>query len=993
MLSAGMCLLLTASPTWGSARFSPGVGPEIAPGFAPQNVRSYRCLNILVRFSDSAAEQPYGPDRIERLFGDRFPGLGDYFRSMSYGRANLDGTRTVGWLNLGRPRAAYMRDERQGQFDTAKLIKESIERLPGDVNVRDFFCVNVFTNKSDEIDGAYFRTIEVELDGKPVPIKSTLIDPDVVSHDVLVHELGHAMGMDHCSGAYDETYDSQWDPMSGGRFKDAKLADFGEVAVGLNAFHRYQMEWLAPDRIVNVLPGERKTIRLARLTDPTTNEPVMARIFRPGQGSRWLTVEARLPHVYEVVGGKGLPAYGAIIHDVNLYRAARDPENPGARRPDRRSQVIDPDRNGNPNDAGAVFTAGESHTDAEDNLQISVQKVEPDGITIEVSVPTGLAPCGVVSNTSDKGAGSLREAIVFAATVPGWKVQFSATVPTVIPLLTPLPELARPGLTLEGPVDASGRPLITLDAGEMQTADPLGMPVGDEAVGLAITGPNVRVANLAVTRSPADGVLIRGSDARDIQLENVVMTAAKASGVVITDGAQQVRLLNCQSSGNGAFGVLARQVTGVTVRGGVYGLSADGTTRMKNGSAGMLVRFARDVTVEDATFSGNEHGGCTVTNSERVRVTNCRVGTTPDGSQKAGNGLSGLWFEDSCDVLAEGNRVAANGNSGIVVIGTKTADVVIRGGTVGLLANGTIAPSNDAGIAMQEASGVRVEGVQIGSAIRQGIDLIRACQQITIIGCRFGDVGTATSPPSVRQNGVVVREGCSAIRVEGCQFFGCERYGVNVAGPQTTQVQVLGCEFGAAPDAGKPTLARGVLLQAGASQCVIGRAEAPNRFWPKYGGVVVSDLESVGNCIRYNTFHEGVPIDLVQAGTLANPNDALDADTGPNELMNFPTIASAVVEAETVTVEGAIVGPPTTAVTVDLYGAERAVSYQTGPATQWLASIDVMTDSEGKAVWQWKGSIPATTSHVCATVTHATTRSTSEFGPSAPVVRRVYSRS
>jgi hypothetical protein len=236
----------------------------------------------------------------------------------------------------------------------------------------------------------------------------------------------------------------------------------------------------------------------------------------------------------------------------------------------------------------------------------------------------------------------------------------------------------------------------------------------------------------------------------------------------------------------------------------------------------------------------------------------------------------------------------------------------------------------------------------------------------------------------------VIREGCETVRIENCAFFGCERYGVNVSGPQTSGVQVTGCDFGAAVGAGKPILARGVLLQGGASRCVIGTREAPNRFWPKFGGVVVSDLESAGNQIRFNQYFEGIPIDLVQVGALANPNDPLDADTGPNELMNFPMVVSAIVEGESATIDGAIAGPATTGVTVDVYAAERATSYQTGPATFWLGSTDITTNGQGHAVWQWRGAIPSGMTHVCATLTHATSLDTSEFGPSVALVRRVY---
>lgn len=59
-------------------------------------------VTVLCKFAGSH-DEPFVSAYFDALLGDTAPGLGDYFREVSYGQISLQGSRTVGWYPLPRP--------------------------------------------------------------------------------------------------------------------------------------------------------------------------------------------------------------------------------------------------------------------------------------------------------------------------------------------------------------------------------------------------------------------------------------------------------------------------------------------------------------------------------------------------------------------------------------------------------------------------------------------------------------------------------------------------------------------------------------------------------------------------------------------------------------------------------------------------------------------------------------------------------------------------
>jgi hypothetical protein len=122
-----------------------------------------------------------------------------------------------------------------------------------------------------------------------------------------------------------------------------------------------------------------------------------------------------------------------------------------------------------------------------------------------------------------------------------------------------------------------------------------------------------------------------------------------------------------------------------------------------------------------------------------------------------------------------------------------------------------------------------------------------------------------------------------------------------------------------------------------------------------------------------------IPIDL--GGNGPTPNDpAPDADTGPNNLQNFPVLTSAALGVTQYTVNGSLTSAPLTTYRIELFSGPASFP---NPRT-FLGSFDVSTDASGVVAFTHNGTTrPAAGEVVMATATNLTTGDTSEV--SAPV--------
>src|SRR5262249_7185447 len=111
--------------------------------------------------------------------------------------------------------------------------------------------------------------------------------------------------------------------------------------------------------------------------------------------------------------------------------------------------------------------------------------------------------------------------------------------------------------------------------------------------------------------------------------------------------------------------------------------------------------------------------------------------------------------------------------------------------------------------------------------------------------------------------------------------------GVNIVGSRASGNLLQGNQIGtSASGTAPPGNGTRVLIQS-ASNTVAGNTIAFN------GGAGVAVTGSTGNGIRGNGIrgNGGLGIDLGNDGV--TPNDATDADTGPNNLQNFPSLGGA----------------------------------------------------------------------------------------------------
>ena len=129
--------------------------------------------------------------------------------------------------------------------------------------------------------------------------------------------------------------------------------------------------------------------------------------------------------------------------------------------------------------------------------------------------------------------------------------------------------------------------------------------------------------------------------------------------------------------------------------------------------------------------------------------------------------------------------------------------------------------------------------------------------------------------------------------------------------------------------------------------------------------------------ITQNTSTDPFPIDLNGDGP--TPNDpAPDADSGANNLQNFPVITSAVVMNNDLQVSGSLVSGPSTQYRIEVF-ANGA----------FFGSLNVTTDASGNAAFTQNvpgGPLPPAGATITATATNTTTLDTSEVSAAANVV-------
>jgi M6 family metalloprotease-like protein len=345
-------------------------GPMMSVSYGnQQGTRSY--VTLLCRFPDKAAADPHPASVYEQWMGPAYPGLEHYWRESSEDRVDVT-TRVVGPFVLPRASTEYLNSS--GTANLGMLIQDCTGAADAAVDFTPYAGINMQFNSALD-NASWGGSWNLTIDGQTRRFGATWM-ANWATQSTYAHETGHSLGLPHSSGPYSATYDSRWDVMSGGGSNDAGT----RVAPHTIAFHKDLLGWIpAARKYVLSQPGTA-TLNLVRDAVPTASGYQMVQIAVGTGGSGFYTVEARRYAGYDAQGR--IPGEAVVIHRVNL-----NDETP--------AKVVDPDNNGNPNDAGAMWVPGETFLDLQNGVRVSVLAATADGFTVEVSTQ------GNVTVTSD----------------------------------------------------------------------------------------------------------------------------------------------------------------------------------------------------------------------------------------------------------------------------------------------------------------------------------------------------------------------------------------------------------------------------------------------------------------------------------------------------------------------------------------------------------------------------------------------------------------
>jgi CSLREA domain-containing protein len=285
------------------------------------------------------------------------------------------------------------------------------------------------------------------------------------------------------------------------------------------------------------------------------------------------------------------------------------------------------------------------------------------------------------------------------------------------------------------------------------------------------------------------------------------------------------------------------------------------------------------------------------------------------------------------DLSGAGNVIYTS-NISINIHGNGTSNVTIQGNFIGTDASGSAAIGvGSTGISAAEAPGILIGGTTPGagnvvSGNNLGIGVGGGATEVVIQGNRIGtDVSGTRALPNVG-NGILV----STVGV-----------GSTIGGTNPGESNTI------------------------AYNCGQGIAFGGADHWPILGNAIFGN-GGLGISLSGN----GAPV----------PNDVGDADTGSNDLQNYPVITAAVISSGTATISGTLNSTPLATFRLEFFASTACDNSGFGEGQTFIGTTDVTTDADGNASFGPLSFPAADNSEITATATDPD-GNTSEFSQCA----------
>ncbi len=398
-------------------------------------------------------------------------------------------------------------------------------------------------------------------------------------------------------------------------------------------------------------------------------------------------------------------------------------------------------------------------------------------------------------------------------------------------------------------------------------------------------------------------------------------------------------------------------------------------------------------------FSGD---GIEFTGSSNNVVEGCVIGIDSAGTDQ-GNAVNGIYLNGSArntiggSTPAARNVISGNNSDGIEVGGVGATGNQILGNFIGTGSYGT----NDLG---NSAAGIYLNGAPT-NVIGGTVTGVRNVVSGNATGISIASAGANGNQVQGNYIGTDVTGGRAVGNGDGISVAGTGNWiggnlpgagnlvagntgeGVVLTGAAAAGNRVFGNTIGLnAFGAPLGQTSHGIYLLSAAHDNLIGGLEAGAANWIAFnGGDGVFVGAGTNNAIRGCSIfaNTGLGIDLGTSGVTAN--DAGDADTGANQLQNYPVLTAVTNSGTNVVVVGTLDSRASASFELDFYASPTNDPSGFGEGWQYLGSGAVTTDATGNGSFSMVLPVFLEGRQVCATATDSL-GSTSEFGPGVPAV-------
>lgn len=305
MLGVGALVVATPSlPARGQSAcdapdlgFGAGEGKNTAE--MPATVGTLRIGMLFVDFSDSP-----GTVNPQSIYGAQIPRLVDWYRTVSYGRLQIEVKPLLRWLRLPRTSAEYQDNRYEGMIEAAVAAADHDFDFS---SVQALYLVPVMPSLASTV----IDENPIRADGGRIQSWAWIATGSLQRLPfVAMHETGHVLGL---PDLYNERFPStqhKWDVMTS--YPDRP---------GMFAWHRWKLGWLDANQIRCITRRGNTTVTLTPLERAGGVKAVVSRV-----GRQVVVVEVRRREAEDASVCKP----GVLVYQLDLNAGA--PENVGSRR-------------------------------------------------------------------------------------------------------------------------------------------------------------------------------------------------------------------------------------------------------------------------------------------------------------------------------------------------------------------------------------------------------------------------------------------------------------------------------------------------------------------------------------------------------------------------------------------------------------------------------------------------------------------------------------